>query len=55
MHHPVDKRAFVLKTVKRGDTITEEITSREYPDLIVRSKFQHIKGKWYLVYYESIM
>lgn len=55
MHHPVDKIAHVVRTVKNRDYITEEITSKQHPDLIVKSKFQHIKGKWYLVYYESII
>jgi hypothetical protein len=52
MNHLVDTTVFQRKVAVSNNTITEVITSSD-PGVVIKSKFENIKGKWFLVRYED--
>lgn len=50
--HLVDTTLFKIK-LSLSDSVAEEEITNQYPDLLIKRKFQRINGDWYLVYYES--
>lgn len=52
LSHLVDTTLFKRKISLSDSVAMEEITN-QYPDLLIKRKFQRINGDWYLVYYES--
>lgn len=53
MQHMVDTTLFSKKMLISDTAVEEEITSKD-PGVIIKRKFQRIKGKWHLVLYEDV-